>query len=258
MKIIISPAKKMNQDTDTLEYQGMPVFLQEAQQLKNYMKSLTYEEAKAIWKCNDKIAALNYQRFAQMDLKRCLTPALLAYEGIQYQYMAPAVFEDHSWEYVEEHLRILSGFYGVLKPFDGIVPYRLEMQAKIHMEPYHDLYTFWNRKIFDEVYQETDVVLNLASREYSKCMTDHLTRDKRFITCRFGELKQGKVIETGTKVKMARGEMVRFLAQNNIENAGDVKGFRGLDYVFAEEFSDQDTYVFLKEAYRYEETNGMD
>lgn len=245
MKIIISPAKKMNQDTDTLEYQGMPVFLQEAEYLKNYMKSLSYEEAKTIWKCNDKIAALNYERFSQMDLESCLTPALLAYEGIQYQYMAPAVFEDHCWEYVEEHLRILSGFYGVLKPFDGIVPYRLEMQAKINLDDNRNLYTFWNRKIFEEVYRKTDVVLNLASREYSKCITDYLTFRQRFITCRFGELRQGKVIEKGTQVKMARGEMVRFLAQNHIENIEDIKEFHRLNYRFAGELSDKDTYVFL-------------
>lgn len=65
-----------------------------------------------------------------MDLEKGLTPALLAYEGIQYQYMAPGVFEDGAWVYVQEHLRILSGFYGILRPLDGVAPYRLEMQAK--------------------------------------------------------------------------------------------------------------------------------
>ena len=79
---------------------------------------------------NDKIAKQNAARFAGMDLKSSLTPALLAYDGIQYTYMAPAVFEDGQVTYVQEHLRILSGFYGVLKPMDGVVPYRLEMQAK--------------------------------------------------------------------------------------------------------------------------------
>ena len=105
MKIIISPAKKMRQDTDTMERHGLPIFLQEAEELKDYIKSLTYQEAKKLWNCNDKIAELNYQRFAQMDLRAGLTPALLAYEGIQYQYMAPAVFEDGAWEYVEKILK---------------------------------------------------------------------------------------------------------------------------------------------------------
>lgn len=245
MKIIISPAKKMNQDTDTLEYHGLPVFLQEAERLKEYMQSLTYQEAKKIWHCNDKIAAMNYERFQEMDLRKNLTPALLSYEGIQYRYMAPVVFEDQAWEYVEEHLRILSGFYGVVKPFDGIVPYRLEMQAKIQFQNYRNLYDYWGQKIFEEVYGGTEMVLNLASKEYSKCVEKYLTYKEKFLTCRFGFLKNGKVTETGTQVKMARGEMVRFLAQNAVEDIETVKEFCGLGYQYAPEYSDEHTYVFL-------------
>ncbi len=246
VKIIISPAKKMRQDTDTMECRGTPVFLQEADCLRRYMKSLDYQEAKRIWKCNDKIAELNYRRYAQMELSKGLTPALLAYEGIQYQYMAPAVFEDQSWEYVQRHLCILSGFYGVLKPFDGVVPYRLEMQAGIHIGRYTSLYGFWGDKIYKEACRGAKTVLNLASKEYSKCITPWLSPKDRFLTCRFGELKDGKVIEKGTQVKMARGEMVRYLAKHAIEETEGVKGFQGLGYKYAEEFSDKDTYVFLK------------
>lgn len=246
VKIIISPAKKMRQDTDTMECRGTPVFLQEADCLRRYMKSLDYQEAKRIWKCNDKIAELNYRRYAQMDLSKGLTPALLAYEGIQYQYMAPAVFEDQSWEYVQRHLCILSGFYGVLKPFDGVVPYRLEMQAGIHIGRYTSLYGFWGDKIYKEACRGAKTVLNLASKEYGKCITPWLSPKDRFLTCRFGELKDGKVIEKGTQVKMARGEMVRYLAKHAIEETEGVKGFQGLGYKYAEEFSDKDTYVFLK------------
>ena len=119
MRIIISPAKKMNVDTDTLAPAGLPVFLKETEQLMDWMRRLSYAEAKALWKCNDKIAEQNYRRFQEMDLTRNLTPAVTAYEGIQYQYMAPAVFGAEESEYIQEHLRILSGFYGVLKPFDG-------------------------------------------------------------------------------------------------------------------------------------------
>lgn len=247
VKIIISPAKKMRQDTDTMECQGTPVFLQEADRLREYMKALDYQEAKKIWNCNDKIARLNYGRFAQMDLSRGLTPALLAYEGIQYQYMAPSVFEGGSWEYVQRRLFILSGFYGVLKPLDGIVPYRLEMQARIHMGAYKDLYGYWGDKIYREVCSGAKAVLNLASKEYSRCISPWLSPGDRFLTCRFGELINGKVVEKGTQVKMARGEMVRYLAESGIEEADGVKGFHGLGYKFAEEYSDKDTYVFLKE-----------
>ena len=130
MKIIISPAKKMNINTDDMEVKTSPIFLERAIVLMEWIRGMSYEEAKKLWGCNDKIAALNYERFQTMDLKRGLTPALLAYEGIQYQYMAPHVFEYDQWDYVEDHLRILSGFYGILRPLDGVVPYRLEMQAK--------------------------------------------------------------------------------------------------------------------------------
>ena len=89
MRIIISPAKKMNVDTDTFACQGLPVFIEKAEILKEYIKSLSYEEVKKLWGCNDKLAKLNYQRFQEMDLKKGLTPALISYEGIQYQYILP-------------------------------------------------------------------------------------------------------------------------------------------------------------------------
>ena len=127
MKIIISPAKKMNIREDELEWANLPCFLSRAEELKRYIQGLDLDQARKLWQCNEKIALLNYGRFKEMDLERRLTPALLSYEGIQYQYMAPGVFEQGQWDYVQEHLRILSGFYGILKPLDGIVPYRLEM-----------------------------------------------------------------------------------------------------------------------------------
>lgn len=147
MRIIISPAEKMNVDTDTFACQGLPVFIEKAETLKEYIKSLSYEEVKKLWGCNDKLAKLNYQRFQEMDLKKGLTPALISYEGIQYQYMAPEVFSEKEWAYVQEHLRILSGFYGALKPLDGVTPYRLEMQAKAALEGCSNLYAFWGRAI---------------------------------------------------------------------------------------------------------------
>lgn len=143
MKIIISPAKKMNRETDMFRPAACPVFLDEAKLLTEWIRALSYEEAKDLWRCNDKIAALNYERFQKMNLLKALTPALIAYEGIQYQYMAPEVFTQKEWDYVQEHLRILSGFYGVLKPLDGVVPYRLEMQAKACAGRTGNLYEFW-------------------------------------------------------------------------------------------------------------------
>lgn len=120
MKLIISPAKKMNQREDELEISGMPPFMEQTGQILQYMRGLTRGEAQKLWKCNDSIADLNYERFLHMDLNSRLTPAILSYEGIQYQYMAPSVFQSGELDYIQNHLRILSGFYGILRPLDGI------------------------------------------------------------------------------------------------------------------------------------------
>lgn len=247
MKIIISPAKKMNIDTDTLAFRSMPVFLSETEELLAWMRRLTFAEAKAVWKCNDKIAEQNYRRFQEMDLERNLTPAVIAYEGIQYQYMAPAVFGGAQTDYIQEHLRILSGFYGVLKPFDGVTPYRLEMQAKASEAG--DLYKFWGDKLYREVAgEEKDggLILNLASKEYSKCVEKYLTPEDTYVTVVFGELADGKVKQKGTLAKMARGEMVRYLAENKVEDPERIKGFDRLGYCFEETLSNEKEYVFLK------------
>lgn len=248
MKIIISPAKKMNIDTDTLECRGLPVFLDEAGELLEWMKRLTFAQAKELWKCNDKIAELNYKRFQEMELRRNLTPAVIAYEGIQYQYMAPTVFGGAQTDYIQEHLRILSGFYGVLKPFDGVTPYRLEMQAKASEAG--DLYKFWGDKLYREVEgEEKDdgFILNLASKEYSKCVEKYLTPEDTYVTVVFGELADGKVKQKGTLAKMARGEMVRYLAEKEVEDPDGIKEFDRLGYCFEETLSNEKEYVFLKQ-----------
>ena len=247
MRIIISPAKKMNMDNDSFACQGLPQFLPKTEQLYERLRGMPYEELKALWKCNDQIAKLNYERLQTMELRRRLTPAILAYEGIQYQYMAPGVFTYDQLDYVQEHLRILSGFYGVLRPFDGVTPYRLEMQAKLKSTEGKDLYTFWGDSIAKNLFSETDCILNLASQEYSRCISAYLTGDVRFITCLFCERKNGKLIEKGTLCKMARGEMVRFMAEGHIEAPEEIKAFDRLGYRYAPSESNQEIYTFIKE-----------
>ena len=247
MKIIISPAKKMKVNTDTLEVRALPVYLHEAEYLRQYLSELSYEELKSLWKCNDQIAQINYERVQTMNLRMHLTPALLSYEGIQYQYMAPAVLEDGQWEYVQEHVCILSGFYGVVHPLDGVTPYRLEMQTKVNLPNVKNLYEYWGEKICREVSADTEVIVNLASKEYSKCVEKYLTPEIRYITCVFAEYKGDKVIEKGTYAKMARGEMVRFLAERKAERPEEMKSFCRLGYRYSEKESTKDRYVFLKE-----------
>ena len=246
MRIIISPAKKMHVDTDSFPYLDLPEFLTSTEELCRKMQSMSYEELKKLWKCNDQIAQLNVRRLGDMDLRKGLTPAVLAYEGIQYQYMAPGVFTDGAYAYIQEHLRILSGFYGVLKPFDGVTPYRLEMQAKLKIGQCKDLYAYWGDRLARALFAETDCILNLASKEYSICISKYLPAPIRFITCVFGEEKNGKVIEKGTMCKMARGEMVRFMAQNQIQTPEQIRSFDRLNYRFDGVRSDESTYVFLR------------
>lgn len=248
MKIIISPAKKMNIDDDIFEYRSKPVFFEQAEEIMNYMKNLSYDECKTIWKCSDKLAQLNYDRVVNMDLNYRLTPALFSYEGIQYQYMGARVLSRDALEYLQDNLRILSGFYGILKPLDGVVPYRLEMQSKFINYKNKDLYEYWADKIANSLFEETNLIINLASKEYSKCVEKYLKNSPstKFITCVFGEIKGDKVIEKGTLAKMARGEMVRYLAQNNVYDLEGLKRFDKLEYKYSQEKSNEKTYVFIK------------
>ncbi|MDO4321679.1 MAG: peroxide stress protein YaaA [Lachnospiraceae bacterium] len=248
MKIIISPAKKMRTDTDTYPVKGAPALLDRTRRIMEYMKALTYPEAKKLWKCNDKIAQENFERFRYMDLEKNLTPAVISYDGIQYQYMAPGVFTRDELEYIDAHLNILSGFYGVARPFDGVTPYRLEMQAKASVEKAKDLYEFWGDSIYQCVMQDNAdrTVINLASKEYSKCVEQYLTQQDTFITCVFGELSGEKVIQKGTQAKMARGEMVRYMAAHNVTEVSMLKNFSELGYTFDAERSNDREYVFLK------------
>ena len=247
MKIIISPAKKMNVDRDSFPVRGLPRFLERTERLCHALQAMDAAELKALWKCNDAIVKQNVERLAGMELRRGLTPAILAYEGIQYRYMAPGVLTGPELDWLEEHLRILSGFYGVLRPMDGVTPYRLEMQAKLGVDGCRDLYDFWGDGLAACLFDETDCVVNLASREYSRCVTEFVPAGKRVVTCVFGELREGKILEKGTLCKMARGEMVRFAAELQAHTPEELRAFDRLGYRFAPAHSQADTYVFLKE-----------
>ena len=212
MKIILSPAKKMITDTDSIEPVALPEFIDKTTELLSWLKDKSKEELKAIWKCNDKIAEQNFYRLENMDIYHILTPAVLSYEGIAFQYMAPSVFEDRQFEYIQNHLRILSAFYGVLKPMDGVTSYRLEMQAKVEIGDAKNLYEYWGDLLYHSVIDDSRIIINLASKEYAKCIEKYLTPQDRYITVAFCELSGDKMVTKGTYAKMARGEMVRFMA----------------------------------------------
>lgn len=244
MKIILSPAKKMNTVLDVLDYMDLPEHLQQTEEIMCWLKEKSYDELKKLWCCNDKIAEQNFRRLEYMSLRSGLTPAILSYEGIAYRYMAPAVFEDGQFDYVQEHLCILSAFYGVLKPMDGVTPYRLEMQAKASISGHKNLYDLWGDRIYRSVRDEDGVIINLASKEYSKCIEKYLTKQDTYLTITFCEKSGSKLVTKGTYAKMARGEMVRYMAEEQIKNPSGIKKFNRLGYVYRDDLSTDSEYVF--------------
>ena len=245
MKIIVSPAKKMKVD-DVLPWQDLPPFLEKTGRLLETLRAMPYDRLKALWKCNDSIAEENLRRLETMDLRRNLTPAILSYKGIQYRYMAPDVFTDREFDYLQQRLRILSGFYGLLRPFDVVRPYRLEMQAKLSVDGAKDLYEFWGADLAAALADGTDWVLDLASKEYSAAVEKHLPASVPLVRCVFGEEQEGKVVEKGTLCKMARGEMVRFMAETGAARPEDLQAFDRLGYRFSPRHSVENTLVFLR------------
>ena len=234
----------MNKIDEAIDFIGKPVFLDKTRTILEWLRIKSYEELKELWGCNDNIANQNMDRLKEMDLDIGLTPAILSYEGIAYQYMAPSVFEKNHYDYIQENLRILSAFYGVLKPMDGVRPYRLEMQAKAKIDNKRDLYDFWGDMLYKEVRDESGIIINLASKEYYKCIEKYLTKSDIFITCNFLEESGGKLVTKGTYAKMARGEMVRFMAENGISKVEDIKKFNRLGYVFRDDLSSEKEFVF--------------
>ena len=246
MRIILSPAKKMRYDENGPAYRDLPVFLSDAEKIKSVLKEKSFSELKALWACNDKITEQNIERLSSMNLREKLTPALLSYDGIAYQYMAPTVFETEMLCYVQEHLRILSGFYGILKPMDGVSPYRLEMQAKFELYGAKNLYDYWGDRLYRELRDSSGIIVNLASKEYAKCIEKYLQPGDRYISCNFYEGSQEKPVQKGGYCKMARGEMVRFMAENRVEEPEGIKDFAVMGYRYAKELSSEKEYIFVR------------
>ena len=241
MKIILSPAKNMKQADDDFQLRSLPAYLDKTQILLDRMRELSSGQLKKMWNCSDKIAAVNEERIRRMDLKTALSPAVFTYVGLAFQHMAPGAMTQDQLEYLQEHLCILSGFYGVLRPFDGVVPYRLEMQSVVPGTG--DLYSFWGSDIHDGV-SDGGPIINLASKEYSQCVQKYLKPDEKMISITFGELKNSKVITKGTMAKMARGEMTWWLAENRTEDPQEIKSYSN-GYRYCDELSSDCEYVFL-------------
>lgn len=238
----------MKAEQEGFPHKQLPIFINETKKLLAYLKSLSDDELKTVWGTSEKLAQLNIERIRRMDLEKNLSPAILAFQGLQYQYLGGQVLSEKELDYLQNHLYIVSGFYGLLRPLDGVVPYRLEMKSSFNDWEHASLVDFWAERLGEQINSETNLVLNLASKEYSQTILPHLDEQTQVIDFVFGEWIDGKVKQKATLLKMARGEMVRYLAANEIDDLEEVKKFEGQGFVFSEKESDPQTFVYIKEA----------
>ena len=247
MKIIIAPAKIMKIDRDSFPIQSKPQFLDKTRILERFLKSRSNEQLKDLWHASENVTKQSILQLENMNLDERSTPAILAFSGIQYQYMAPDLFTQPALDYIQKNLRILSGFYGMLRPFDGVCPYRLELNTKMVGFRDYSLYHFWGSDIAENLFQEDNIVIDLASKQYTRLVKPYLSQGRQLITVDFQELKNDKWKTVGVHAKMARGEMVRYIAEKQIKNPTDLQDFNDFEFQFEPDVSTKDHYVFRTE-----------
>ncbi|MDF7638124.1 peroxide stress protein YaaA [Lactobacillus sp. ESL0791] len=244
MKIIISPAMKMKVNQDTFPVQSQPVFLEKTKILEEFLKNRSYDELKKIWHASDRVIRESQQQLEVMNLTKGLTPAVLSFSGIQYQYMMPDLFTKPALTYLQKNFWILSGFYGALRPFDGVCPYRLEMKNKLMGFTDPSLYKFWGSSIADLLFKDDNVIINLASKEYSKVVAPYLNGKRQMIAIDFQEKKNGTWKTVGVHAKMARGEMSKFIAEKQLTRPEELQDFHDFGFQFEPKISTADHFIF--------------
>lgn len=243
MKIILSPAKKMKVDTDGWITPTVPFFIEKSKRIVEELRGLSYDELKKLWAASDDIVRKSIEMLRVHSFDSQLTPAILAYDGIAFTHMAPNVFENGMFDYVEENLIILSALYGALKPSNGVMPYRLEMQAQLGIDDNKNLYEYWGDKIYSYIKPEDGIIVNLASKEYSDAILPYAKSD-RVVDIVFVEESKGKLVTKATFAKMARGEMVRFMAKNKVRDINEIKEFNILGFCYRDDLSNDNKIVF--------------
>lgn len=247
MKMIISPSRRMHYFENEYFEMTNPIFLEEVKKLVTQLKQYTVNEIELLYKCSRKIAIDTYNRYQNFSTTKHLIPAILAFNGMQYLTMAPHVFTNEEIDYVKNHVYILSGLYGILHPYDAIALYRLDLETKLQVDTYDNLYAFWGSKVYDYLYKDNDVILNLTSKEYRKLIAKYLKKENIFINVFFYQQVGNRLIEKIVYVKEARGAMVRYLANRNAQSIQDVIYFDLLGYQFHEELSNERQLVFIRE-----------
>ncbi len=252
MLIVISPAKTLDFETaPSTEKCSQPRFLPQSQQLINELKDLSTADIATLMKLSDKLAALNMARFQiwqkPFNLENA-KQALLAFKGDVYTGLDADTLDIAGLDFAQQHLRILSGLYGVLKPLDLMQAYRLEMGTKFANVKGKDLYQFWGSQLRESIESELKdgALINLASNEYFKAVEAKKLK-ARIITPVFKDWKNGQYKIISFYAKKARGLMSRYIIDHRINDPENIKGFDSEGYRFSPKMSQADEWVFLRD-----------
>lgn len=254
MLALVSPAKKLDAESPApVSAFTQPDFLDDSQELVDELKAMPKSRLKALMKLSDKLADLNYARYQHYSTPFGPDNAKQAgymFRGDTYVGLDADTLDEDDMQYAQDHLRILSGLYGMLGPLDLMQPYRLEMGTKLKNPRGEDLYDFWGGKLTDACNaitkdHEDRSVISLASNEYIKAIQPR-ELEGGFITCHFKEMKDGKPKVVGLFAKRARGAMARYMIENRIEKPSGLKDFNTDGYQFKPDLSSDTDFVFLR------------
>jgi uncharacterized protein len=251
MLIVISPAKKLDYtsafDTPSL---SQPALLEHAEELSRGLKSLAPQDVSSLMGLSDSLGALNYARFQEWQTpfsRDNARPAVLAFKGDVYQGLDADNLDAEDLSWAQDHLRILSGLYGVLRPLDLMQAYRLEMGTRFSNARGKDLYQFWGELITRELNKmASPVLVNLASNEYFKSVRK-ADISARIVTPVFMDKKGDKYKIISFYAKKARGLMSRYIIKNRITEVETIKAFDSDGYRFNAALSEQDQFVFVRD-----------
>lgn len=245
--IFISPTKNMKPKCLDLPM-SLPEFCVEAEGLLDVLLTYNDEDIMQIMNVNAKLAVENQKRFQQILFDDQGVHALASYDGLVFKYMDVDSWSKEDILYANDHLRILSGFYGVVRPLDSIYPYRLEMQAKGLSERVDTLYSYWSDSLMRSMREANHdkIYINLASKEYSQAILPYLRDDETCINIYFLVIKDGVGKNVATAAKMARGQMVTYIMKHRIDTPEQVKKFDTDGWTYDCEKSNESDYVFVK------------
>ncbi|QOW09515.1 peroxide stress protein YaaA [Kaistella flava (ex Peng et al. 2021)] len=252
MKIISSPAKLMNIDNSSEFLKPtQPHFIEEADFIQSTLKHKSPQYLSELMEISPKLADENWERNQNWKAKpssKESAPAMMAFSGEVYRGLDAKSLDENAVKYLQKNYRMLSGLYGLLKPSDKVMLYRLEMGRKFKFDQYKNLYEFWKDKVTEQLNSELkskDIVLNLASKEYFKVI-DKTKLEAPIIDFDFYDYKDGKLKTIVVYTKHARGLVTRYCALNDAKTLEDVKGFNLENYRIAEELSTETKLVFTR------------